>query len=185
MMRSKLVLSLAALLLLAGFLASCVTPEPLAAPALPEPPRPPPRAEVAPAPFRATDFTWSTSPGQDRIAGQLAFGRGSYSCANAGVVLTPETPWVRQRMQSLYGAITGAALPVAQVRARTPTASENYSSFVRSTACDAQSRFTFQGLPNGAWYLITVAHSVATPKGEDMAIMRRVETYDGVIQVEL
>ncbi len=184
-MRSKLAPSFAALLILTGLLASCATPEPLAAPALPEPPPPPPRAEVTAAPFRATDFAWSTSPGQDRITGHLGFGRGSYSCANAGVVLTPETPWVRQRMQSLYGAITGAALPVADVRARTPTASENYSSFVRSTTCDAQSRFAFQGLPNGAWYLITVAHSVGTPKGPDMAIMRRVETYDGTLQVEL
>ena len=184
-MRSKLARPLAAVLISTGLLAACSTPMPLVAPAAPPPPPPPPRAETAPAPFRALDFAWSTSPGQDRIAGHLAFGRGAYSCDNAGVVLTPETPWVRQRMQSLYGAITGAALPAADVRARTPAASENYSNFVRSTTCDAQSRFTFQGLPNGAWYLITVAHSVATPKGEDMAIMRRVETYDGAVQVEL
>jgi hypothetical protein len=185
MMRFKPASSLAVILVLTGLLAACETPAPLVAPSLPPPPPPPPRVDNIPAPFRASDFTWSTSPGQDRVAGHLAFGRGSYSCAGAGVVLTPETPWVRQRMQSLYGATTGAALPVAQVRARTPTASENYSSFVRSTTCDAQSRFNFQGLPNGAWYLITVAHSVVTPKGEDMAIMRRIESYDGTLQIEL
>lgn len=186
-MRLKFAPPLAAILVLTGLLAACATPLPLAAPEAPPPPPPPPqpRADAAPAPFRVSDFTWSTAPGQDRIAGHLAYGRGTYSCAGAGVVLTPETPWVRQRMLSLYGAVSGAALPVAQVRARTPAASENYSSFVRSTTCDAQSRFSFQGLPNGAWYLITVARSVVTPKGEDMAIMRRVETYDGTLQVEL
>jgi hypothetical protein len=185
MMRFKIAVPLTASLITAALLSACETPLPLAE-ALPPPPPPPPvQTTPAAAPFRASDFGWSTSPGQDRINGHLAYGRGTYSCAGASVVLMPETPWFRQRMLTLYRATSGAALPAAEVRARTPATTENYSAFSRGANCDAQSRFTFQGLPNGAWYIITVAHSVATPKGEDMAIMRRVETYDGALQIEL
>jgi hypothetical protein len=186
MMRFKPALTLAAALVSASLLSACETPLPLEAAPPPPPPPPPTHFEqTAPAPFRPADFTWSTAPGPDRIGGHLAYGHGTYSCAGASVALTPETPWVRQRMLSLYGATSGAALPAAQVRARTPQASENYSVFVRIATCDPQSRFTFQGLPNGAWYIITVAHTAGPAKGEDMAIMRRVETYDGTLAIEL
>jgi hypothetical protein len=47
------------------------------------------------------------------------------------------------------------------------------------------SRFVFQGLPSGAWYIITVAHPASGTKGADMAIMRRVETFNGALQIEL
>jgi hypothetical protein len=178
--RPLLVVSLLATSLLAG----CVTPLPLAAP---PPPPPPPAAPVqaGPAPFRASDFNWSTQAGQDRISGHLAFGRGTYACAGASVVLMPESPWFRQRMQTLYGATSGAALPVAEVRARTPATSEPYSNFARMATCDPMSRFVFQGLPNGAWYIITVAHPANGSKGADMAIMRRVETFNGALTIEL
>jgi hypothetical protein len=177
---------LAVSLFVPGLLAACMTPLPLES-ALPPPPPPPQQAPppAAPAPFRAADFAWAAQAGQDRISGHLAFGRGTYTCANASVVLMPETAWFRQRMQVLYGATTGAALPVAQVRARTPATSENYSAYARTVTCDPQSRFVFQGLPNGAWYIITVAHPANGTQGEDMAIMRRVETFSGAVAVEL
>jgi hypothetical protein len=177
---SLLVVSLLATSVLAG----CVTPLPLEAP---PPPPPPPQVitPAGPAPFRAADFNWSTQPGQDRISGHLSFGRGTYTCAGASVVLMPETAWFRQRMQTLYGATSGAALPAAEVRARTPATTENYSAYARSATCDPMSRFVFQGLPSGAWYIITVAHPASGTKGADMAIMRRVETFNGALQIEL
>src|SRR6201995_3902426 len=92
----------------AGSLTACVEPLPLEAaraplPPAPPPPPPPPRIEEpTPQGFRANDFAWSTAPGPNRISGHLSYGRGTYSCAGASVVLTPETPWVRQRMLTLY-----------------------------------------------------------------------------------
>ena len=182
----RLISLLAVSLLIPSLLAGCETPLPLAS--APPPPPPPPQQvspTAAPAPFRAADFAWASQPGQDRISGHLAFGRGAYTCANASVVLMPETAWFRQRMQTLYGATSGAALPVAEVRARTPATSEPYSAYARTATCDPQSRFVFQNLPNGAWYIITVAHPANGAKDQDMAIMRRVETFSSAVAVEL
>lgn len=129
--------------------------------------------------FRTSDFAWSTAPGSGRIDGQLSYRPMGkvHSCAAAGVLLTPDTPWVRSRMNILYSATDKAVLPADEVRRRTPPErSQDYSSFVRRTACDAQGRFSFNGLPDGTWYVITVARPVPAGSGPDMAIMRRVTT---------
>lgn len=137
---------------------------------------------AGPAAFRASDFAWSTVAGKGRIDGQLTYAPkgAAFSCAGAAVVLTPETPWVRTRMMILYMSADRAALPAVQVRQRTPPErSQDYSNFVRRTTCDATNRFSFQGLPDGAWFVITVAKPVAAGSTLDMAIMRRVTIRNG------
>ena len=145
------------------------------------PPPPPNAATPSATVFRPADFSWSAVPGRARIDGKLAYKRGEqrYTCAGAAVILTPETPWTRRRMTILYKSPTQAALPVAEVRARTPSEpGEDYSAFVRRTTCDGSDAFSFSGLPDGPWYVITVAKPVA-PGADSMAIMRRVETKGG------
>lgn len=148
----------------------------------------PPKPTVSKGPavvteeFRTSDFTWSQAPGKGRIEGQLTFRGGGkpYGCAGTGVVLTPETPWTRRRMTILYASPRRAALPATEVRGRTPPGrSADYSAFVKRAACDASGRFAFSGLPDGAWYAITVAKPSPPGAGADMAIMRRVEIRGG------
>lgn len=164
-------LALAAALLV---LAACT-------PTLGPPPPPPPSAPPSATVFRPGDFSWSAVPGRARIDGRMTYQRGDvrYSCQGAAVLLTPETPWTRRRMSILYNSPTAAALPTAEVRARTPSApSEDYSAFVRRTVCDEADRFSFSGLPDGSWFVITVAKPTGRA-GESLAIMRRVETRRG------
>jgi len=137
------------------------------------------------AAFRAADFAWSQAPGKGGIDGQLTYGQSgqAFTCANAPVILTPETPWVRARMMVLYNSDRAAALPAAEVRGRTPPErSQDYSAFVRRVTCDAQNHFAFSGLPDGAWFVITVAKPV-TPgaASRDVAIMRRVVLKGGQV----
>ncbi len=153
----------------------------------PPPPNygPPPSADI----FRPQDFGWSTVPGKGRIDGHLSFrsGQVGYACASSGVILTPETLWTRRRMTILYNSPNASALPVAEVRARTPSApSGDYSAFVRRTTCDAAGNFSFSGLPNGAWFAILVAKPVGVSGVADMAIMRRIEIRGGrAVHVEM
>lgn len=149
---------------------------------------PTPGASVAPAAsaaFKATDFAWSQAPGKGGIDGQLTYNPAgqAFTCASSAVVLTPETPWVKRRMMILYNSEQSAALPAAEVRGRTPPErSQDYSAFVRRTTCDAQNHFAFSGLPDGAWFVITVAKPVAPgATGRDVAIMRRVTLRNGQV----
>lgn len=150
-------------------------------PAGPLPPPPPPSEAPSANVFRPQDFAWSTVPGQAQVQGVMAYkvGNARYTCQGGDVVLTPETLWSRRRMTILYGSPLNAAVPVAAVRARTPAApSGDYASFVRKATCDASNRFSFSGLPDGAWFVITVAKPVSG-QGEPIAVMRRIETHGG------
>lgn len=173
-------LTLAALALLT--LSACASMGPSLGP---PPPPPPPRGAGGPPSadvFRQQDFSWSAVPGKGRIDGHLSFRNGQqrYACAGASVILTPETLWTRRRMTILYTSPNASAMPVAEVRARTPSApSGDYSAFVRRTNCDAGDRFSFQGLANGAWFVILVAKPAGGGGAPDMAIMRRVEVKGG------
>src|SRR4051812_11901344 len=102
----------AALTLLAG----CATDQP------PPPSRGAPMATVARGPeFKSSDFAWARVAERARIDGQLnkKAGKVAYSCAEAGVLLPPQTDWPRQRMVTLYKSADHAVLPAAEVRART------------------------------------------------------------------
>jgi hypothetical protein len=164
---------------LAAFTLACLAAAcaPTSAPP-PGAPRPTPGAAAT---FRPGDFAWSTARGAGRVEGRMTLRRGAvrYSCSGAGVVLTPETPWTRRRMTILYRSAERAALPSSEVRARTPSApSGDYSSFVKRTTCDVNSRFSFTGVPSGAWYVITIARPLGGA-GEELAVMRRVQVTNG------
>jgi hypothetical protein len=166
---------------LAALTAACA---PSLGPAAPGRGLPPP-----PPTFSAADFAWSQKPGRNGIAGQVTYRQGQtrFSCAGQGVVLTPETRWSRLRMAALYGSIERSALPAAEVRARTPNApAGDAGPFVKRTTCDSNDRFSFSGLPDGAWYAIVLARPVGQPRAEGVALMRRVTTRGGrVTTVEL
>ncbi len=141
---------------------------------------PPPNPMVAA--FDVTAFAWSTMAGANEIEGQVSYVGGGrpWTCAGS-VGLTPETAWTRQRFQTLYGSAERAALPAAVIRARTVVeATADYRTFMRNTTCDANGRFSFEGLPDGAWFVI----APVTAEGSDpLVLMRRVETRGGRVTV--
>ena len=154
-------------------------------PAAPSAPEPAPMA-AGPVVFNAHDFAWSSSPGAGAIEGALTYHTASarYGCRGGDVILTPETPWTRRRMIILYGSYVRAAQPLEIVRARTPSApSGDYASYVRKTTCDDQNHFSFKGLPDGGWFVITLAKPADS--GEPVAVMRRVETHGAVATLNL
>lgn len=131
--------------------------------------------------FSAQDFAWSQRPGSNVIAGRVAYRQGAarYTCAGAAVVLTPETAWSSRRMAALYGSTERAALPADEVRARTPSApAGDAGPFVKRTTCDDADQFAFGGLPDGAWYAITVVRPAAG-SGATVALMKRVVVRGG------
>src|SRR5215212_1692465 len=137
-------------------LAACETLPP---PPPPPPPAPPPSAIV----FRSSDFAWSAIPGANRVDGHVVYRQGptTFSCPRAALI--PETPFTARRMITLYGSAVGAIAPLAEVQRRTTPAPAEMNAFVRTANCDAQGRFTFSNLPDGSWFVITVAQ----PTGGD------------------
>lgn len=132
------------------------------------PPPPPTGGIYIQAPYNAADYAWSQQPGGNGIRGVSPKG---YSCAGLAVGLTPDGPYSRERIAKLYGTVTRADRPVAEIRAKTVANDKpDLARFVRSTRCDPQGRFSFDGLPSGSYFMIT---QVASPQGP-LALMRHV-----------
>jgi hypothetical protein len=159
---------------LAPRLAGAVLPLALAAcatqPVGPGPygPPPPPGGVFIVSPYRAADFAWAQQPGGNGIRGRSPPG---FSCAGLAVGLTPDAPYSRERIQKLYGSVSRADRPVAEIRSKT-VANDNpdLARYVRSTRCDASGAFSFDGLPDGSYFMIA---QVASPRGP-LALMRHV-----------
>jgi hypothetical protein len=192
-MKSRLILVSGAVLLLAACESTSTTgPAPAPRPAAPSRP-----AAQAPAPtpapmpgsaFNAGDFAWSTKAGKGQIAGQVTYRAAgkTFVCSEQGVVLSPETPWVRRRMEILYLSAEHATLPLGEVRARTPPErNPAYDQFVKRGTCDATGKFSFTGLADGNWYVISVIRPPAgagpAPPAGDMAVMRHVVIKNGAV----
>jgi hypothetical protein len=141
------------------------------------PPPPPPPGQTGPA-FDAGQFEWSRQPGAAAIRGVIGY-RGPnapYVCKDSPVVLTPDTPYSRQRIVRLYGATDRAAVPLSVVRSRQGRApSDAFSRFVRTTRCNIDNRFAFDGLPPGSWFVVVAARP-QSGEGEPIVILRRVQT---------
>jgi len=139
-------------------------------------PAPAPIGAVQPSAFREQDFAWSTLDGRAAIEGQVNYRQDGQTYACVGSVgLTPDTPYTRARFRTLYGSTDRAAVPAAVVRARDiPDPNANYRSYVRSTAC-VDGRFSFNGLPDGGWFVIAPVTAGEAP----LVLMRHVDTRGG------
>lgn len=125
--------------------------------------------------FSAADFAWSAQPGAAAVEGRVAYSQDgqAYGCAGS-VGLIPETPYTRHRFLRLYESLDRAAVPAGVVRSRSGgEASADYRAYERSTTCDAQGRFRFDGLPQGGWFVIA---PVRAGGGDLVVLMRRVQT---------
>ena len=143
-----------------------------------------PPSRGGPESFQESDFAWSQGSGGGSIDGVMAYRNGSMRYACEDVVLAPETPWSRARMRILYLSTSQAAMPVEDVKSRTPPEhGAEYQRYARHASCDGGGHFAFSGIPNGAWYVITVAAPVTG--GTRMAVMRRVEMDGDNVKVVL
>jgi len=186
-MKHSLVLASGALLLLAA----CESTAPAPSRPPPSPSRPSAQAPApsAPAPsatgsaaFNAAEFGWSTKPGKGSVQGQVTYKAAgkAYVCSAQGVILSPETAWVRRRMEILYQSSDHATQPAADVRARTPPErNPAYDQFVKRAQCDATGHFTFSNLADGTWYVISVIRTAPNDANGEMAVMRRVVVRNG------
>ncbi len=105
----------------------------------------------------------------------------------------PRTPSTDLRMQALYGSAQRALEPVSDVRAHSSAVrGPDPGPYVRTSTCGAHSRFAFEGLPNGGYFVIARVHlesgrldsahkdGEAPVSDEGLALMQKVELTGGV-----
>lgn len=158
----------------AALLAGCATP--------PAAPGPAPGGRAAASPRSvASEFAWAAAPGSNRLKGVVAYRpdrRTRWGCDGQSVVLMPDAPASRARVVALYGSDSFAVRPVEEVKSHSAGLGEvSFDDYVRHTACDASGAFSFDGVPDGGWYVVARAVQLR-PKpaagDEGVAIMQRI-----------
>ena len=105
-------------------------------------------------PFNAADAAWSTRPGKNTISGSALMRTmvgDVKTCAGLLVELIPETPYARERMAISFGSGDSGYFPASNLTAPAPY--PEYNRTVRRSVCDAQGTFSFEGLPDGAYFV--------------------------------
>jgi hypothetical protein len=173
----------AALASLAAVAACGTVSGPIGVPGPRQPPPPPPPSSTE---FFARDFAWSAGTGANTLNGAVAYrtkAKGAFTCAGGSVGLTPATPLSERRIVKLYGNTDRAIATVEEVRQRgagdPPPA---YGDYVRTVQCDAKGKFSFNGLPDGTWFLVVRARPLKGTVAQGVVMMRRVDAVGGGVQ---
>jgi hypothetical protein len=104
--------------------------------------------------FHAADAAWAAQPGKNTISGSALMRTMTgdvKTCAGLLVELIPDTPYARERMTISFGSPEGGYFPASNLTA--PSPDPEYTRSVRRSVCDAQGSFSFEGLPDGSYFL--------------------------------
>jgi hypothetical protein len=100
---------------------------------------------------------WAKETGTNEITGQAFLrqqGGGVVTCAGERVTLIPSSPYSTERIRAAYGnGPSGVAR--FMFGTRLPEPDPGFTGTHRTATCDAQGSFSFSGLPDGDYYLVT------------------------------
>lgn len=149
------------------------------------PPTPATPAVALETPFEASATAWADQPGDGLVEGSaLLRTRGGEvrTCAALDAALIPASDHARERMARLYGSVRGGFNPAGRA-GRHPRFEPDPSGFyrtVRTTKCDAQGRFEFEGIADGEWYVEAIVTWEAPGAGlQGGSLMRIVQVESG------
>lgn len=106
------------------------------------------------ATFSASDVDWAAKPGKNTIAGSAlmrTMAGDVKTCAGLLVELIPDTPYARERMTVSFRGAESGYFPASNLIA--PPPDPDYTRTVRRSVCDAQGSFSFEGIPDGSYFL--------------------------------
>lgn len=135
--------------------------------------------------FDVDDVAWSTAPGRNSVRGTAVhktLARSSRTCASLPVRLVPDSSYARLRFHELYGSEEAGESTGPNFNAYGPERSDpRYLNVARVANCDSQGNFSFEGIPDGTWYVLSTDNSRsqhgANPPGS--ALFKRIQLKDG------
>ena len=114
-----------------------------------------PAPTVLPVDLTHDEVAWATERGENAVLGQALMrtrGGEMKTCAGLEVLLIPVSAYSAARIENMFGGeATGFAYNMGRAFTPDPTA---FHDSMRRTICDAHGNFTFDGLPDGKYYVI-------------------------------
>ena len=135
--------------------------------------------------FDVDDVAWSTGSGTNSVRGFATHNtltNAGRTCASLPVRLVPDSSYARLRFQELYGSDVAGVSTGPNFNIYGPEKSDpRYLNVSRVSSCDSQGNFSFDGVPDGTWFILSTDNTRsqygANPPGS--AIFKRVEVRGG------
>lgn len=135
--------------------------------------------------FDVDDVAWSTGQGGNSVRGFATHNTltsAGRTCASLPVRLVPDSSYARLRFQELYGSEVAGVSTGPNFNAYGPEKSDpRYLNVGRVTNCDRQGNFSFEGVPDGIWFVLSVDNARsqhgANPPGS--ATFKRIQVKEG------
>lgn len=146
---------------------------------------PQPPAYVS-TPFDPAAYAWFSAEGDNTITGNAVLrtvGGDVRTCAASSVGLVPGGAYTRERMMLVYGNVERGYRSISAPGVQFANDSPAYLAMLRQAPCDAQGNFTFTGLPDGEYFVLSrVVWGVPMQYHTEMqggTLMQRVEVRGG------
>lgn len=120
-------------------------------------------------------------PGNNEISGSAFLrqqGGGVVTCAGQDVSLIPVTAYARRVFVALYGTSTEQARHRGRL-VRIEPSSDEFGKLVKTTQCDAQGNFSFDGVTDGEFFLETTVTWIVAGSTNGGPIFRPVRVSGG------
>jgi hypothetical protein len=160
------------LVLLLGVPVGCAT-EPAVAPL---PTRP---VAARPSLFNPNHAHYILEHGSNIIEGQASVryeDGGLASCAGDSATLVPDTAYTRARLNRLYGGRRDfAPISTAPRLSRDP----QYETYVRHAPCDAEGKFRFDQVADGAYVVVAALRQPGEKRAEGVSVRQAVSVHGG------
>ena len=117
----------------------------------------PPRQVNLASTFNPQEVAWAGAVGTGSIAGQAFFqtrGGQPRTCAGLEVSLQPHSTYGDERLIAIYGNAEQGYVSALASRIQFTPDDPSYKQSVRTSTCDAQGNFVFNGLPSGKYFLV-------------------------------
>jgi len=140
----------------------------------------PPPPYTMTTPFRDADFGAYSGIGRGSVHGQAFLkteGGDVKTCAGNPVKLVPATAYNEEKIQHAFGATLAQGAP------------DEAKKYTKLSICDAEGKFTFEGVPKGTWYILAMVTWKA-PSSDGLLpqggpLVQKVEVNAGIVQAIL
>jgi hypothetical protein len=115
-------------------------------------------AQDASPPWSEQDVAWSAGDGRNAVTGTALLrtrGGEPRTCAGLEVSLVPKSPYADDRIARIYGNNESGYQTLYRYPKLEP-APPGYKAAARSTRCDGQGYFSFDAIPDGTYYVVSV-----------------------------
>jgi hypothetical protein len=143
----------------------------------------PPRKYYSREPFQPADVAWSMASGTNSLTGTAVFKYADNEprpCADVPVRLVPDSPYARLRLQELYGSdLSGVSSGPGYGLYGPERVDYRWLDTAKTAHCNSQGSFSFEGVPDGVWYVVSAWGAWTDKEGRGAAMFKRVELRGG------